>query len=593
MKKCLAIALVLILSLSSAFPSFALGVPTEKDEVVYGLLNLDGSVEEIYVVNSFKGGSITDYGDYSRVNNMSSSEELNQEGDTITIDTKGDSFFYQGTLETKKLPWNVKIDYQLDKKEISASELAGKSGNLTITLSTTPNAALNAAFFENYMLQVSLKLDTEKCTSISSPKATLANAGKNKIITHTIMPGENANIIITAKVKDFSMSGFEITALPLSMSIELPDTQGLTQGLASLSDGVTSLNQGVKKLSDGIDKSYIGIQKLKAGSTDFGNGLSQLNGNSVQIITASGQIKQALNSISAGLEAGSFNMDEITQLPATLRGLTGGLNQIATGMATLKTGYSAAYAALAAKIADIPTEDVDPSALYTAIGVDADLNAKLNKLMQYYAAAKTVKATYGGVKAAFDAVEYSLNINNPDSFPASINGISGGLSAIADGIEQSLSGTNMVVQLQQLKAGLAQLSAQYGQFHTGLDQYTGGVARLSGNYGEFDAGLKAFTNGMGELNNGGKELYKGTGKLNEAVAELPATIKTEIDKIAGQYDKSDFVPVSFVSDKNTKITAVQFVIKTGAIEVPEALQPENEVPVKLNFWQKLLKLFGL
>lgn len=593
MKKLLAIALILAIGLSPIFPSFAVGVPTEKDEVVYGLLNLDGSVEEIYVVNSFKGGSITDYGDYSWVNNMSSSEDLNQEGDTITIDTKGDSFFYQGTLETKKLPWNVEIAYQLDKKEISISELAGKSGDLSITLITAPNTAVNGAFFENYMLQVSLMLDTDKCTSISSPRATLANAGKNKVITHTVMPGENANIIITAKVKDFSMSGFEITALPLSMSIELPDTEGLTQGMTELSEGVDSLNEGVGKLSDGIDKSHMGIQKLNVGSTDFGNGLSQLNGNSVQIITASGQIKQALNSISAGLEAGSFNMDEITQLPATLRGLAGGLDQVSTGMGSLKAGYSTAYAALGAKIGDIPSEVVDPTTLYTAIGGDADLNEKLDKLIEYYAAAKTVKATYDGVKAAFDAVEYSLNINNPESLPTSINGISGGLSAIADEIEHSLSGTNMVVQLQQLKAGLAQLSAQYGQFHAGLDQYTGGVARLSGNYGEFDAGLKAFTSGIGELNNGGKELYKGSEKLNEAVAELPSTIKTEIDKIASQYDKSDFVPVSFVSDKNTKVTAVQFVIKTGAIEAPEGLQPENEVPAKLNFWQKLLKLFGL
>ena len=42
-------------------------VPTEKDEVVYGILNADGSANSVYVVNDFDpvSGTITDYGDYS------------------------------------------------------------------------------------------------------------------------------------------------------------------------------------------------------------------------------------------------------------------------------------------------------------------------------------------------------------------------------------------------------------------------------------------------------------------------------------------------------------------------------------------------
>lgn len=593
MKKIFAIGLTLVLLIGTAFPSFALGLSSEKEEVVYGVLGFDGTVEKIYVVNSFKGGTITDYGDYSKVNNMSSSEKITHEGDTVTIDTKADRFYYQGTLETKKLPWDIKIGYQLNQKKVSNTQLSGKSGDLTITLSTTPNTSVNSAFYENYMLQISLVLDTNKCTEINSPHATLANAGKNKVITHTVMPGKNADITISAKVEDFSMSGFEIAALPLIMTIELPDTEGLTLGINSLLNGVNSLNTGVERLSGGIDKSYLGIQKIKGGSLDFGKGLTQLNGNSNQIISASAQINQALNSILAGLEVGDFNQDEIAQLSTSLRGITLALNQISMGLQSLKTGYSQAYALLDASIAAIPTEDVDPSTLYAAIGVDVDLNAKLDELMGYYAAAKTVKQTYAGIKTAFDAVEQGLDSSLQSSFPASISTIAVGLSVMADGIDQSISGSDIVAQLQQLKEGLSRLSTNYGQFHAGLGEYAGGLKLLSSNYGEFDSGLKAFTEGMSELNSGGKELSQGTGKLSDAVAELPTIIETEIDKIASQYDKSDFVPVSFVSEKNIKITAVQFVIKTASVEVPKDLQTENQIPVKQNFWQKLFKLFGL
>ena len=56
---------------------------------------------------------------------------------------------------------------------------------------------------------------------------------------------------------------------------------------------------------------------------------------------------------------------------------------------------------------------------------------------------------------------------------------------------------------------------------------------------------------------------------------------------------SDVDVTSFVSEKNTNVDSVQFVIQTEAIEIVEAV---NNVPVveeKLNFWQKLLRLFGL
>ena len=51
--------------------------------------------------------------------------------------------------------------------------------------------------------------------------------------------------------------------------------------------------------------------------------------------------------------------------------------------------------------------------------------------------------------------------------------------------------------------------------------------------------------------------------------------------------------VSFTSAENTDVSAVQFALQTTAISAPEpAAEPEAE-PVVLNFWQKLLKLFGL
>ena len=56
---------------------------------------------------------------------------------------------------------------------------------------------------------------------------------------------------------------------------------------------------------------------------------------------------------------------------------------------------------------------------------------------------------------------------------------------------------------------------------------------------------------------------------------------------------SDINITSFVSKKNTNVKSVQFVIQTEAIEVSETVKGEPIAEEKLNFWQKLLRLFGL
>lgn len=50
--------------------------------------------------------------------------------------------------------------------------------------------------------------------------------------------------------------------------------------------------------------------------------------------------------------------------------------------------------------------------------------------------------------------------------------------------------------------------------------------------------------------------------------------------------------VSFVSEKNTNVESVQFVIQTEAIEVEIVETKAPDVEEKLNFWQKLIRLFG-
>ena len=74
---------------------------------------------------------------------------------------------------------------------------------------------------------------------------------------------------------------------------------------------------------------------------------------------------------------------------------------------------------------------------------------------------------------------------------------------------------------------------------------------------------------------------------------MDTQISDEINTMTSSITGSNAEVVSFVSDKNTNVDSVQFVMKTAAIEKAEAAVSDVVEEAPLSFWQKLLRLFGL
>ena len=98
---------------------------------------------------------------------------------------------------------------------------------------------------------------------------------------------------------------------------------------------------------------------------------------------------------------------------------------------------------------------------------------------------------------------------------------------------------------------------------------------------------------MRELHSGTKNLAEGTAEFVEKTADMDTQIDDEIHAMTASICASDAEVVSFVSEKNTAVDSVQFVIKTAAIEKNGAAPAPIVAETPLNFWQKLLRLFGL
>ena len=116
-----ALALAGCLLAGSSLPAFA-AASAAKEEVIYANLTASGAVTGVYAVNSFSvqaGDTVADHGSYTAVRNMTTSDAVEQSGDTVTVHvTEDGKLYYEGTMDAATaLPWVVKLTYTLGRNQ--------------------------------------------------------------------------------------------------------------------------------------------------------------------------------------------------------------------------------------------------------------------------------------------------------------------------------------------------------------------------------------------------------------------------------------------------------------------------------------------
>lgn len=577
-------------SSSTAANSGSSGKYSSKDEVIYGNLDANGSIKNMYVVNTFhitEKGEIVDYGDYTTIRNLTDLSDIERTDNEVRFQAEDKEFYYQGELGNEPLPWDISITYLLDGEKVRADELAGKSGNLEIQLKTSANEDVDPLFFENYLLQISLTLDPLIFSNIQAPEGTEANEGKNKQISFMVLPDQEEELILTANVTDLEMDPIDIAAIPANIAIDEPDIGNMTGDMESLSDAIREINNGVADLSNGVSELNEGADSLNSGSTEYLNGINELNQSSNDLTNGSKEIQLALQEISGALQGSADvpDMGDINELPQGLREMAKGLRESAGGLGTLRENYNKAHDALAKSIKDIPDANISDKQIAELYQSGADPEV-IDQLVKTYTAALTVKGTYNETKEGFQAVSATL-----EQVTAPLKEMATQLDAIADGMETSMKDLEQLDALTQLQNGLSTLSSEYNTFHEGLVSYTSGVNELATSYQELDNGIAELTNGTSSLESGVNELHEGTEELHAETNDLPADMQDKIDELMEEFENSDFEPASFVSDKNEKIDVVQFVLQTESIEIEEPEETTETEEEEKGLWDRFLDLF--
>lgn len=578
-KRCSALFLAGMMAFShTPLTAFAKKAASQKEEIVYVNLNYDGSLKNANVVNVFEGGDIVDYGTYSEIKNLTTTDALTQKGDEITGHTDAEKLYYQGTMENAQIPWNMKISYFMDGDKVTAKELAGASGRFQMNLNITENENCVDGFWEGFALQITMKLDSEKCTNIVSENATIANVGADKQLTYIVLPGKGANIQVNADVEDFQMEAIALNGMNLNLNIDL-DTESIMERFKVMQDAIQQIDDGSGKLYDGIGELNDGSDKLEKGSDALVKGTNEVD-------EAAGKLNKGAKEVNSGAKTLEESMDELLTGAKTLKlgikelsdkssQLTSGSGEVLTALKTIQTALAGV---------EMETDSLKvllDGSVQIKGGIDAIVNAlttidekielfyetldengisDIDELIEYHEQLLSHVSYTDTQKALYDVYEQSgselvvalklyelkeegnkeatklyneymetgdkdvivdyvtqagLMITLEKLAKADIKYFEG-TDALISGIHETLDGE----KADGLMAGAKELQTQYAVFHTGMETMVNSLNALVTNMAALKSGINKLVTNYDVLDKGIDAYTDGVDKIEEGYAKI-------------------------------------------------------------------------
>lgn len=424
-------------------------------------------------------------------------------------------------------------------------------------------------------------------------------------------------------------------------------TLELKNGTVSLNYGLTTLNSGILQMQSGLNELNAKSPELIEGSAEVSAALSQiqeaLSGVSVsadeleQLSQASIEILNGITTVSDGIWT-LYNQVTVDGYKTAMKDENG------QGVDELRAANSEA----AEQIRPLVTQLDQTMAQLEGYRDTPVIGKSVGQIIDLL---KKVKEPLSNLTALLE--KNNQCIDGTQTYISEVNKNIATLAAGADSLKenyvdfnqaiQELTGTlaGMLQNVAQLQEGINTLVEEYENLDTGIHDYTSGVAQIVAGYSQVSDGSASLVKGSSDLAEGSDSLYAGTtellsgivefydatgtlkdgtGKLDEGVEELLAGIvesnegcgelkdgtgelrgKTsgmdtkitdQIDEMLDSITGDDIEVESFVSEKNTNIDSVQFVIQTEAIETKQEKEVQNVEKESLTIWEKILRLFG-
>ena len=544
-------------------------VGEDKEETVYVLTDANGNVNKTIVSDWLKNkdGSdkLEDKSDLKDIENVKSDADyITGEDGAITWNANGEDIYYQGTTD-KQLPVDVKVTYLLDGKEMSPSEIARKSGKVTIKFEYTNNQkkeiTVNGKKTEMYVpftMISGMILDGNKFRNVEVNSGKVISDGNRLVVVGLGFPGMNSNLAlsdITGDSKTEFPETVEVTADVEDFSLALTLTMGSADLISAVDvDSVTAvddLKDVVKKLVESTDALQTGSSKLNEGLKTLKNSFGTYStGIKTYVNTVNSNIGLLNEKVPSFVDGTKQISDGVGQIVGAMEGDNGavsGANHLAQGSAELSNGLND----LANSVGTVGNTDNN-----TVTGAVNNIATGSSTLFSYvdkmlagfddqngsYGLTNGSKAVSDGSKAVSDGVNelvsqlnamiqtINTSISDNEKSIAQLNAvISGGKNpqtgadltaqeiAVYNAQIQQLTGANTALKTMLQNMNPETMNQQLTTLSQGAKSVADGASGVSN-------GVATLQNGLKEFKTQGNTLVQGTAQLNNSMSQLVAGI---------------------------------------------------------------------
>ena len=313
------------------------GTAVVKKETVYVLADADGTSNKVIVSDWLSGsagnGAVTDVSDLTDIEVVKGNSTMTEDGAKKVWNVSDGDVYYRGNSNAE-VPVAVHVTYLLDGKEISAKDIAGKSGTVTIRFDyenkkteTVMIDGNETTVYVPFVMITGALLDSETFSNVSVTNGRLVNDGSRMAVVGWAFPGlaEDLGISredisvpdfveITADVKNFTMGmtltiatnevfrGLNVGKLDSLSKVDELLAQ-ITDAMTKLEDGSDALYEGLCTLLESTDALSEGAGKLADGSKQLADGAKKASDGAGQLADGAATLDAGLSKLDANSEA--------------------------------------------------------------------------------------------------------------------------------------------------------------------------------------------------------------------------------------------------------------------------------------------------
>lgn len=499
-----------------------------KDETVYTNAKSNGeqyqTIVTDHLINEEDEKLLKDMTNLLNIENTSGDEKFTQDGESLVWEADSNDIYYKGETD-QELPVKLNIKYELDGKEISSDEIAGKSGKVKITISfenkEEHEVQINGKtekMYTPFVVATGTYINNDNNKNIEVTNGKAIDDGSKTMVVGLTFPGmqESLNIDkntleiptsieITMETTNFEMNNIINYTTPkliedseLDIFSKLDDiyskvetlqsaSKQIENGAKTLSDGTTTyvekseeFNQALNKFSDGVSSANTSYSRIDAGIKNLNSSVPDLTSGTKSLSDNLGAVNNGVKTMSDMLDGSQESMNNLKN---GAQNISGGLTQLSAAMKT--TDY---------------TEQINKikSQIGTNTKMITTLTTTTEKLSKVLEDTTLSEATAQAIKAQITANQSTIATLTADN--AYLN--------------------NMITSLNASNTQIGKLKQQVDTLAQGAKDVSDGVNGLLNQVGELNTKIKVLNTNTGKMAVGANKLYQGTLGLEAGTTKL-------------------------------------------------------------------------